>query len=69
VCSEKIAQSDERSNSFDIGGWFGVFDSLQLVFSWFDTFWRKCEAQVRDFLVSEKTFIEVDFEIMGMQSL
>jgi hypothetical protein len=57
VCSEKIAQSDERSNGFDISGWFGVFDSLQLVFSWLDTFWHKCEAQVRDFFVAEKTFI------------
>ncbi len=69
MCPEEIAQTDERSNSFDIGGWLSVFDSLQFVFSWFDTFWRECETQVRDFLVAEKAFVEVDLQVMGMQSL
>ncbi len=69
MCTEKIAQSDERSYGFDIGGWLGVFDSLQLVFSRLDTFWCKCEAQVGDFLVAEKTFIKVYLEVMGVQPL
>ena len=43
--------------------------AFNLFFSRLDTFWRKCEAQVRDFFVAEKTFIEVDFEVMGVQSL
>ena len=64
VCPEEIAQADERLNSFDIGGWLSVFDSLQFVLSWFDTFWRKCETQARDFLVAKKAFVEVDLQIM-----
>ncbi len=61
---EEIAQAYERSNRLDIGGWFGILDGLEFIFARFDPVWSKSEAQVRDFLVSEYAFLQVDFEVI-----
>ena len=39
VRSEKVAQSNERWNHFDIGWWFCILDCLQFVCSWFYSIW------------------------------
>jgi hypothetical protein len=64
VCPEEIAQAHEGSNRLDIGGWFGVLDGFEFIFAQFNPIWSKSETQVRDFLVSEYAFLQVDFEVI-----
>jgi hypothetical protein len=60
VRPEEIAQPDKGPDCLDIGGWFSVLDSLELVFSGFDTFQCKRESKVGNFLVSKYAFLQVD---------
>jgi hypothetical protein len=64
VRPEEIAQANKGSNSLDISGWFGVFDGFEFIFPRFDPFRSECEAQVRDFLVSEDAFLQVDLQVI-----
>jgi hypothetical protein len=60
VCPEEIAQTHERPDSLDIGGWFGILDGFEFIFARFDPFWSERETQVGDFLVSENAFLQVN---------
>ena len=57
MCSEKVAQTHKRADSFYICGWFSILDCFQLVFAWFDTLWSECETQVGYFLVTERALV------------
>ncbi len=61
---EEIAQAYEWSDRLDIGGWFGVLDRLEFIFSRFDPIWSESEAQVRDLFVAEYAFLQVNFEVI-----
>jgi hypothetical protein len=65
---EEIAQADARLDGLDIHWWFGVLGGLELIFPWFDSLGHQAETEVGDFLVSENTFLQVDFEVIFVQS-
>jgi hypothetical protein len=69
VRPEKIAGPDERANGLDIRGQFCILVCLKFIFSWFNTFRSESETQVGNFLVSEKAFSQVDFQVVGMKAL
>jgi len=64
VCPKEVAQPHKRTDCFDIIWRLCILNGFQLVFSGFDSFGSKGEAQVGDFLVSEDAFIEVYFQII-----
>ena len=63
---EEVAQSHEGPDCLDVGGQFGILDGLELVFSRFDSLWSESESQVGHFLVAEETFVQIDFEVVGV---
>ncbi len=48
--------------------WLGLFDGLKFVLSRFDTFWGQGEPQVGDLLVSKNPFVQVDLEVILLES-
>ncbi len=68
VCPEEIAQAHERPDGLDIRGWFSVFNCFEFILARFDPFWSERETQVRDFLVSENTFLQVNLQMVFMQA-
>jgi len=65
---EEVAQAHEGSDCLDISWRFGILDCLQLVLAWFDSFWHEGKSQVGNFLVSKHTFLQVDLEMVFVQS-
>ena len=42
---EEVAKSHEGAYSFDVGGWFGIFDCFEFVLAWFDSLWSSVKPR------------------------
>ncbi len=66
---KEVAEAHKGSDSLDVGQGFGSFDGLQFVFARLDSFWRKGKLKVGYFFVAEYTFLQINFQVVLLESL
>jgi hypothetical protein len=62
-------KSNKGLDCFDIVMCFCLLNGLQLVLARFDAFRCQCETKVRNFLVSENAFVQVDLKVILEESI
>ncbi len=65
---EEIAQASERLNGLDVFGRSGILDRFQFIFPQFYSFWSKGKPQVGHLIVSEYAFLQINLEVVLVQS-
>jgi len=58
----------DLADSFGVGGWLGILDCFELVLSGLDTIWCKGDSKVGNFLVSEHAFLQINLQVILVQS-
>ncbi len=68
VDAEEVAQTHKLSYWFDISGWFGFSYGPQFALAWVDSLGSEGKSLVGNFFISKHTFIQVNLEVILMQS-